>query len=428
MTTNFDYSETKRLLEEKFIEIQGKDNKLSIERLKLSYEKENIRISFPIDRSPKECFYNIVEIITKQLENIQIHVFEPFFIVLRQEDSSSSIIQGIRFKIIAQASQNLFEIQKKGELRLQELEACYKILTYFFGNKTKKEPSEELKSLGVEVYLSSQKENNSSSSLESTRLFKNKIAGYQNIYEEILESIILPLQKPEIFQKVANITRGKEAKNIAQAVLFQGPAGVGKTTIARLIAQQIKIPLIYLPIENILSKYYGESAQNLAKVFENAALYKKAILFIDEIDALATSREHGLYEASRRLLSVLLRKIDGIESQDGILTIGATNRSEDLDKALLSRFDTIIYFPLPKANDRALIFRHYARHLSKESLEKLGHASQDLSGRDIEDICEYTERSWARQLIMKKKEITPPPAQLYLELCGKAKEKIQKSN
>ena len=183
------------------------------------------------------------------------------------------------------------------------------------------------------------------------------------------------------------------------------------------MARPQAIPLIYVPVENILSKYYGESAQNLAQVFDTAALYPKAIIFVDEIDSLATSREEGLYEATRRVLSVLLRKIDGFESKVGILTLGSTNRTEDLDPALLSRFDTVIHFPLPNASERAMIFRHYARHLEREGLENLARASKELAGRDIEYICKYAERRWAHQLIQEEKKASPPPAKLYLEVC-----------
>ena len=110
-----------------------------------------------------------------------------------------------------------------------------------------------------------------------------------------------------------------------------------------------------------------------------------------------------MFEATRRVLSVLLRKIDGFDAREGILTIGATNRVDDLDRALLSRFDSIIRFPLPGATERAQIFRSYARHLDQASLEELAPLSRGLSGRTIEDICELAERRWARLLIAEKK-------------------------
>ncbi|MEQ9363190.1 MAG: ATP-binding protein, partial [Leptospirales bacterium] len=207
---------------------------------------------------------------------------------------------------------------------------------------------------------------------------------------------------------------------------FEGPPGVGKTSMARIIAVETGIPMVYVPVENILSKFYGESAQNLGRIFDIAAGYDRVILFLDEIDSLAGSREGGLFEATRRVLSVLLRKIDGFDSRDGILTIGATNRTQDLDGALLSRFDTIIRFPLPNASERAGIFRRYARHLETGDLETLARGSEGLSGRSIQDICEYAERRRARTIIAAGGDLqaSPPPPELYLEITREKLEKM----
>ena len=98
-----------------------------------------------------------------------------------------------------------------------------------------------------------------------------------------------------------------------------------------------------MPLEAIMSKFYGESESKLAEIFESAQGLGKSILFIDEIDSLATSREDGIHEASRRILSTLLRKIDSFESEGGdVLVICATNRKKDLDPALISRLDLAV--------------------------------------------------------------------------------------
>jgi len=111
-----------------------------------------------------------------------------------------------------------------------------------------------------------------------------------------------------------------------------------------------------MPLEAIMSKFYGESENRLAEIFESAAALGRCVLFIDEIDSLATSREAGLHEATRRILSTLLRKIDSFESEGEVLVICATNRKKDLDPALISRLDLAIRFELPDSKTRALIF------------------------------------------------------------------------
>ena len=134
----------------------------------------------------------------------------------------------------------------------------------------------------------------------------------------------------------------------------------------------MNIPLVYMPLEAIMSKYYGESESRLAEIFEAAGAMGSVILFIDEIDSLATSRESGLHEATRRILSTLLRKIDSFESDGEVLVICATNRKKDLDPALISRIDLSIRFELPDDSTRAKIFQRYAKQLSNSELEQLG--------------------------------------------------------
>ena len=152
------------------------------------------------------------------------------------------------------------------------------------------------------------------------------------------------------------------------------------------MGQVVNVPLIYLPLEAILSKFYGESEAKLAEVFEQCQKFQDCILFIDEVDSLATSRDDGIHEATRRILSTLLRKIDSFESQGNVLVICATNRKEDLDSALISRIDLSIKFDLPDLKTRNLILQKYAKQLSEIDLEQLSELSEKMSGRDIYDV------------------------------------------
>ena len=105
---------------------------------------------------------------------------------------------------------------------------------------------------------------------------------------------MLALSHGEIYDQITSGTRMKNETNRPKAILFEGPPGCGKTTTAKIIANQVNIPLIYMPIEAIMSKWYGESENRFAEIFEAAKAMGRSILFIDEIDALAISRYYLL--------------------------------------------------------------------------------------------------------------------------------------
>lgn len=206
----------------------------------------------------------------------------------------------------------------------------------------------------------------------------------------------------------------KDESNRPKCVLFEGPPGCGKTTSAKIISHQVNIPLVYMPLEAIMSKFYGESESRLAEIFEAAQAMGSVILFIDEVDSLATSREAGLHEATRRILSTLLRKIDSFESDGEVLVICATNRKKDLDPALISRTDMCIRFDLPDADTRSKIFQRYAKQLTSEQLSQLGAMAVNLSGRDICDLCKDAERKWASKYIRKEVTGIKPEMSVYV--------------
>lgn len=180
-------------------------------------------------------------------------------------------------------------------------------------------------------------------------------AGYDKVKLEIEDTVVLALQNPELYEDIARKTRCRYESNRPRAVLFEGPPGTGKTLSARIIAQQAGIPMIHIPIESVVSKWYGDSEKKMSAIFDACEKLEGAIIFIDEvrprasersigqdrlashnllthacvdqIDALAGDRSGGtMHEASRRILSVLLQKVEGFSSAKKTTVICATNR------------------------------------------------------------------------------------------------------
>jgi SpoVK/Ycf46/Vps4 family AAA+-type ATPase len=181
--------------------------------------------------------------------------------------------------------------------------------------------------------------------------------------------------------------------------------------------------LIVLKLESIVSKWYGDSEKKLSQIIDACDKLGNSIIFIDEIDALAQNRENenGIHEVSKRILSVLLQRLEGFHGKANCILICATNRKEDLDKALLSRFDLMIKYDLPDLDTRKEIFYRYAKHFNDiattngsgkkgaktaekktTAYEALASLSEGLSCRDIKEACEQAERICASRIVQEK--------------------------
>ena len=370
----------------------------------ISYEQGKTKISFSLPYINDSLLIAFIEIIKNHLSNIRVHHFENGYYAFQALNSNlfktDNILDNIKVELSGITTNFKLEITKKGNLAQEEVNLALELFKAAF-SAVKDDPFLRLNRVGATVIT------------DSEGLDWSYIAGYEEVKKNIKETIILPLQNPAVYDSIAKLTRISFESNRPKAVLFEGPPGVGKTTAARIIAGEAKVPLVYVPIESIMSKWYGQSSQNLASIFDACEDLGGAILFLDEIDSLAGSRDDNMFEATRRILSVLLRRLDGIDSNATTITIGATNRKNDLDHALLSRFDQTIHFPLPNEKERAAIFSNYAKHLTEEELGVIAKSSGNLSGRNIKDVCEFAERRWARKLIIQKTEPAPPPVEYY---------------
>jgi hypothetical protein len=248
----------------------------------------------------------------------------------------------------------------------------------------------------------------------------SSLAGAEHVREAVEEALLFPLKHPEAFEHTRRGTRAGEAVTAPRptALLFFGPPGTGKTMAARLAAEAAELPLVAAPLEALNSKWYGEGEQKLATLFARCEQLGPCVLFLDEIDALGGTRAKEMHEASRRMLSTLLRHMDGLDAGQHVALIGATNRPRDLDPALISRFDVRVSFPAPDAAGRASIFARYARQLDANALSQLGDRATGLSGRDILNVCKSAERKWVCSRLRAGAPMGPdelPPLEPYQE-------------
>lgn len=391
------------------------EQKITPDTIVYGFEKGEFTLQLQLPEINQTLMIDLLQLLKRQKENWRIHTLEKGYMVVQALNDnlfdSEKILENLKVRVSGIYGEKVLEIHKRAALSEEDLNLVLAVLR-FFGTSKKVSPLQILAQAGCSIYIPK----SDGSNKENFKTF----AGYNDVKNQIRESVIFPLKNPEVYDSITRKTRKYYEVNRPKAVLFSGPPGVGKTTMAKIIAAEADLSLVYIPLENIMSAYYGESTKKLAFIFDMAAQVegKGLILFIDEIDSLAPSRNEKLFEATRRMLSVLLRKIEGIEAHQGYLTIGATNRKKDLDSALISRFDTIIDFPYPCGQDIVEILQLYAAHLSNAEKEKLSASLLGLSPRSIADVCKRAERIQARNAIAQSvaaADVSPPPWQIYQE-------------
>ena len=169
-------------------------------------------------------------------------------------------------------------------------------------------------------------------------------------------------------------------------LLFVGPPGTGKTSVARALAHDLDLPFVEVKLSMITSQYLGETAKNVEKVFEVAKRLSPCILFMDEFDFVAKTRSSDEHAAIKRAVNTLLKSIDEISLiQDEVLLIGATNHPDQLDAAAWRRFDEIVNFPKPDRGMRADILRIVTRQMDISDFDPdtLAELTEGLTGSDL---------------------------------------------
>ncbi len=210
------------------------------------------------------------------------------------------------------------------------------------------------------------------------------IGGLRDEIQKIREMIEMPMKHPEVFSKLGI--------DPPKGVLLYGPPGTGKTLLAKALANEINAYFTSINGPEIMSKYYGESEENLRKVFEDAGENSPAIIFIDEIDAIAPKREESKGEVERRVVSQLLTLMDGLKTRGKVVVIAATNLPDTIDPALRrpGRFDREIEIGVPDVNDRKEILQVHTRGMPITQDVDIGYfasKTHGYSGADLEALC-----------------------------------------
>ncbi|WP_336327715.1 ATP-binding protein [Halovenus sp. HT40] len=209
--------------------------------------------------------------------------------------------------------------------------------------------------------------------------------------EQTLDEIVLTGEQEGEIQKIVKAIEHREylasigLREIGK-LLFVGPPGTGKTSVARALASKLGLPFVEVKLSMITSQYLGETAKNVEKTFEVAKRLSPCILFIDEFDFVAKTRSSDEHAAIKRAVNTLLKSIDEVSLiQDEVLLIGATNHPDQLDAAAWRRFDEIVNFPKPDRTMRAGILEIVTEQMEivDFSADELAELTEGLTGSDL---------------------------------------------
>ncbi|GAB3698536.1 CDC48 family AAA ATPase [Halorubrum pallidum] len=221
------------------------------------------------------------------------------------------------------------------------------------------------------------------------------IGGLDGELEQVREMIELPMRHPELFKRLGI--------DPPKGVLLHGPPGTGKTLIAKAVANEIDANFHTISGPEIMSKYYGESEEQLREVFEEAAEESPSIIFMDELDSIAPKREEAGGDVERRVVAQLLSLMDGLEERGEVVVIGATNRVDAIDPALRrgGRFDREIEVGVPDRDGRKEILQVHTRNMPLVEgidLDEYAENTHGFVGADLESLAKESAMHALRRI------------------------------
>jgi len=262
------------------------------------------------------------------------------------------------------------------------------------------------------------------------------VGGLDAARERLREGVELPLKDPDAFRRLGI--------RPAKGFLLYGPPGTGKTLLAKATAREAQANFIATKSSDLLSKWYGESEQQITRLFSRARQVAPTVLFIDELDSLVPARGGGLGEpqVTERVVNTILAEMDGLEELQSVVVIGATNRPNLIDPALLrpGRFDELIYVPVPDEKGRRRILGIHTESMplaADVDLDSLAARTPRFTGADLEDLArragmfalrdsleakEVAMAHFERGLLETRASVTEEMEREYGEIEGKLKQ------
>jgi len=272
--------------------------------------------------------------------------------------------------------------------------------------------------------------------VEAPRVRWEDVGGLDDAQMRLKEGVELPLKDPDAFRRLGI--------RPAKGFLLYGPPGTGKTLLAKAVAREAEANFIATKSSDLLSKWYGESEQQIARLFARARQVAPCVIFIDELDSLVPARGGGLGEpqATERVVNTILSEMDGLEELQSVVVIGATNRPNLIDPALLrpGRFDELVYVGVPDAAGRERILRIQTGKMPLApdvDLKSIAEQTERYTGADLEDVVrraglvalrqslqtrEVTQAHFEEALADSRATVTPEMENEYQAMSGRLKQ------